>query len=108
MKCFGIVSVIMASACFVSAAPALPKRETNFGGVAGPLGGMLGGSGANGAGAGAQDATSEFFKLGDAFLNVPGDALSDPTSIISNMAKTLGSLPKDGMNAVTDTTGGGK
>ncbi|KAG5934220.1 hypothetical protein E4U59_006354 [Claviceps monticola] len=96
----------MASACLVSAAPALPKRENNFGGVAGPLGGMLGGSGANGAGAGAQDITSEFFKLGDAFLNIPGDAFSNPASIIGNMGKTASSLPKDGMNTVKDTSGG--
>ncbi|KAG6026861.1 hypothetical protein E4U41_001143 [Claviceps citrina] len=108
MKFTGIVSALITSACLVSAAPAesLPaKRETNFGGLAGPLGDMVKGNGLAGGG---QDITAEAFKLGDAFLNIPGDALSggNPLSAVSNLGKSAMSLPGDGSKAVKDTTGG--
>ncbi|KAG6009991.1 hypothetical protein E4U54_008440 [Claviceps lovelessii] len=110
MKSTGIVSVLIASSvCLVSAAPAkdLPKRETNFGGLAGPLGGMMGGSEGAGAGAGAQDITAEFFKLGDAFLNIPGDGIEsgNPLSMLTNLGKTAGSLPGDASKAAKDMGG---
>ena len=110
MQFTGILSVLIASsACLVSAAPAqdIPKRETNFGGLAGPLGSAMGGGAGSGAGAGAQDATAEFFKLGDAFLNIPGDAIAggNPLSAFTNLGKTAASLPGDATKAGKDTMG---
>ncbi|KAG5928979.1 hypothetical protein E4U53_002545 [Claviceps sorghi] len=105
MKFTGIL-VLIASSGLVSAVPV--KRETNFGGLAGPLGGLMGGSGGAGVGSGAQDAAAEVFKLGDAFLNIPGDAVSggNPLSALTNLVKTGASLPGDATKAAKDTVGG--
>ncbi|KAG6008552.1 hypothetical protein E4U21_004392 [Claviceps maximensis] len=108
MKFNGIL--VAASVCLVSAAPigSLPKRETNFGGLAGPLGGMMGGGPGAGAGAAGQDMTAEFFKLGDAFLNIPGDAATggNPLSLFTNLGKTAASLPGDAAKVGKDASGG--
>ncbi|KAG5925039.1 hypothetical protein E4U42_004490 [Claviceps africana] len=107
MQFTSLLSVLVASsACLVCAAP-FGKRETNMGGLAGPLGGLMGGSGAAGAGSGAQDVAAEFFKLGDAFLNIPGDAVQggNPLSALTNLAKTGASLPGDAAKAGKDTMG---
>ncbi|KAG5983024.1 hypothetical protein E4U55_000920 [Claviceps digitariae] len=108
MQFTSILSALITSACLVSAAP-VEKRETNFGGLAGPLGSAMGSGAGSGPGAGAQDITAEFFKLGDAFLNIPGDGITsgNPLSALTNLGKTAASLPGDGAKAAKDSMGGG-
>lgn len=109
---FTIVSAIIASACFVSAAPVedVSKRELNLGGLFGPIGNMVGG---NGLGAAGQDITAEAFKLGDAILNIPGDAIGNflsgnPGASFRDVIQFVASLPGDAGKIVKDLTGGGK
>lgn len=94
-----------------SAVTAIPtKRETNFGGASGPLGGLLGGGPASGLGDSAQAAIAEVFKAVDAVLNIPGDAAGkllegDPvgagTQLVSDVAKLGTDLPKDAMGIIS-------
>ncbi|KAK2597970.1 hypothetical protein QQS21_005886 [Conoideocrella luteorostrata] len=112
MKFTGVVSAIIASACLVSAAPVedAAKREMNLGGAFGPLGSLLGSSG---LGAAAQGIVAEFFKGGDAILNIPGDAIGNfiklnPGATLGDIMKFAGSLPGDAAKIGGDLMGGGK
>ncbi|KAM3517614.1 hypothetical protein NHJ13051_008831 [Beauveria bassiana] len=108
---FAIVASILAAGSAVSAAPT--KRETNFGGVAGPLGGLLGGSMAAPVGGAAQNGVANLFKLGDEILNIPGDVIrkilqGNPigagTGLLQNLVKAGTDLPKDALSMVTPVT----
>lgn len=77
------------------------KRELNLGGLLGPIGNILLN---NPIGRVAQELIAEFFKLGDAGLNIPLDVLDKilqgkfgdaEFAAIEDVLKTLGGLPKD-------------
>ncbi|KAH8175142.1 f-box-like domain-containing protein [Sarocladium implicatum] len=87
---------------------AAPVASTNKRQAADPLGGV--------ADAG-QNAVTEFFKLGDAVLNLPGDAVGkamegDPagamTGLVDSVAKSASDIPGDAMGIVAPLVGGGK
>ncbi|KAM3507885.1 hypothetical protein MY11210_006947 [Beauveria gryllotalpidicola] len=111
MKVFAIAASVLAAGSAVSAAPT--KRETNFGGVAGPLGGLLGGSMAAPVGGSAQNGVADLFKLGDEILNIPGDVIrkvleGNPvgagTGLLQNIVKAGTDVPTDAMGLVTPVT----
>ncbi|KAM3497027.1 hypothetical protein MY10362_009604 [Beauveria mimosiformis] len=108
---FAIVASVLAAGSAVSAAPT--KRETNLGGLAGPLGGLLGGSPVAGVGGSAQNGVANLFKLGDEVLNIPGDVIRNllqgnpigaATGLAQNVVKAGTDLPKDAMSMVTPVT----
>ena len=77
------------------------KRELNLGGLLGPIGDILLN---NPIGRVAQELIAEFFKLGDAGLNIPLDVLEKilqgkfgdaEYAAVEDVLKTLGGLPKD-------------
>ncbi|OAA75884.1 hypothetical protein LEL_05568 [Akanthomyces lecanii RCEF 1005] len=119
MRTFAIFATVLAAGSAVFAAPAAPaeKRENNFGGVAGPLGGLLGGSPAAGLGGSGQNAVADLFKVGDEILNIPGDAIrkileGNPigagTGLLQDIVKAGSDIPKDAMGLVTPLTNSGK
>lgn len=77
------------------------KRELNLGGLLGPIGDILLN---NPIGRVAQELIAEFFKLGDAGLNIPLDVLDKilqgkfgdaEFAAIEDVLTTLGGIPKD-------------
>ncbi|ATY67155.1 hypothetical protein A9K55_000437 [Cordyceps militaris] len=115
MRTSAIITTILAAGSAVFAAPAAPadKREMNFGGVAGPLGTLLGGSAAAPVGASGQNALAALFKAGDEILNIPGDTIrkaieGNPagaaTGLLQALIKAASDLPKDAMGLVTPIT----
>ncbi|OAA36199.1 hypothetical protein BBO_08371 [Beauveria brongniartii RCEF 3172] len=108
---FAIVASVLAAGSAVSAAPT--KRETNFGGIAGPLGGLLGGSMAAPVGGSVQNGVADIFKLADTILNIPSDAIRKmlqgnfggaATGLVQSVVKAGTDVPKDAMGLVTPVT----
>ncbi|KAJ6783020.1 hypothetical protein PWT90_01842 [Aphanocladium album] len=104
MKTATFVTAVLSAVCAVSASPV--KRETNFGGIAGPLGSLLGNSPAGGLGDSAQAAVAELFKAGDTILNIPGDAarkmlegdvVGAGAGVVQDVVKVGSDIPKDAM-----------
>ena len=102
---FTLVLLATAAAC------APTKRETNAGGLLGPLGSVVPSSGMGDA---AQDATAEAFKLGDAILNTPGDAIGKAMSgdvvgaasgAVKDATTLAGQLPSDAGKIMGDMMG---
>lgn len=100
-----IAFITTASAVLAAPVASTDKRQTNAG-AADPLGGV--------ADAG-QNAVTEFFKLGDAVLNLPGDAMGkaiegDPagavTGLVDSVAKSASDIPGDAMGIVAPLIGG--
>lgn len=111
-----IISAFIATVSLVAAAPAAEpaKRETNLGGLA--PGGGSGSKAANGAADAVQGTVAELFKIGDAILNTPGDAIGKllsgkpaeaVTGAVGDAMKVAGQLPGDATKIAGDLMGGG-
>ncbi|TQV91537.1 hypothetical protein V2A60_008481 [Cordyceps javanica] len=114
MKSFAVVATALAAGSAVFAAPVADKREMNFGGIAGPLGSLLGGNGVSApVGGSVQNGVADLFKLGDEILNIPGDTIrklieGNPagaaTGLLQDLLKAGTDIPKDAMGLVTPIT----
>ncbi|OAA48807.1 hypothetical protein ISF_09473 [Cordyceps fumosorosea ARSEF 2679] len=114
MRFTAIVASLLAAGSAVSAAPVEnDKREMNFGGITGPLGGLLGGGAASGVTGSAQNGVADLFKLADTILNIPidtirkaveGDPAGAATGLLQAIMKAASDVPKDAMGLVTPIT----
>lgn len=109
MKTSTFVAAALTAASAVSAVP-VKRADTNFGGIAGPLGGLLGNGAAAPLGDSAQSAVAGLFKVGDEILNIPGDAVRKllsgdvvgaGTGLVQDVMKAGTDIPKDAMGIVS-------